>query len=315
MRQRPRTLRQPAVTSPAPLDARTLSPAWVRSGVGPLPSLRAKSSHYRLPAGARGARPPAPATSPTSRRAANPPPKPGVASALGSRNDEMRQRHVSLAAGVPTGRSPRASLTGAEGHLHLRDLSPAPKRSSWTLPLKAGSAVAALELNRLTARISPDGRYLAFMSQRSLTGYDNRDAAAASPTRRSTSTTPIRAPKACTASPATPPAHGPTGSSTQRGAFRRPDQRGPLPGRNRGSPPTIPGWTGYRALQAPSTSPATSPTPAASSSTPPTPSSPRTPTATRTSTSTSRPGPRRPSSDTCTTAGPTYAPSPAAAST
>jgi hypothetical protein len=28
----------------------------------------------------------------------------------------------------------------------------------------------------LTARVSPDGRYLAFMSQRSLTGYDNRDA-------------------------------------------------------------------------------------------------------------------------------------------
>ena len=31
-------------------------------------------------------------------------------------------------------------------------------------------------LNRLTARVSPNGRFLAFMSQRSLTGYDNRDA-------------------------------------------------------------------------------------------------------------------------------------------
>jgi hypothetical protein len=31
-------------------------------------------------------------------------------------------------------------------------------------------------LNFLTARVSPDGRWLAFMSQRSLTGYDNRDA-------------------------------------------------------------------------------------------------------------------------------------------
>jgi Fibronectin type III domain/NHL repeat/WD40-like Beta Propeller Repeat len=31
-------------------------------------------------------------------------------------------------------------------------------------------------LANLTARSSPDGRYLAFMSQRSLTGYDNRDA-------------------------------------------------------------------------------------------------------------------------------------------
>jgi DNA-binding beta-propeller fold protein YncE len=33
----------------------------------------------------------------------------------------------------------------------------------------------------LTARVSPDGRYLAFMSQRSLTGYDNRDAHSGSP--------------------------------------------------------------------------------------------------------------------------------------
>jgi hypothetical protein len=31
-------------------------------------------------------------------------------------------------------------------------------------------------LSNLTARSSPDGRYLAFMSERSLTGYDNRDA-------------------------------------------------------------------------------------------------------------------------------------------
>jgi DNA-binding beta-propeller fold protein YncE len=32
------------------------------------------------------------------------------------------------------------------------------------------------ELARLTSRVSPNGRYLAFMSNRSLTGYDNRDA-------------------------------------------------------------------------------------------------------------------------------------------
>jgi hypothetical protein len=33
----------------------------------------------------------------------------------------------------------------------------------------------------LTARVSPNGRYLAFMSQRSLTGYDNRDAHSGAP--------------------------------------------------------------------------------------------------------------------------------------
>ena len=34
----------------------------------------------------------------------------------------------------------------------------------------------AVNLSHLTGRVSPNGRYLAFMSQRSLTGYDNRDA-------------------------------------------------------------------------------------------------------------------------------------------
>jgi hypothetical protein len=36
-------------------------------------------------------------------------------------------------------------------------------------------------LNKLTARVSPNGEWLAFMSQRSLTGYDNRDAASGEP--------------------------------------------------------------------------------------------------------------------------------------
>jgi hypothetical protein len=36
-------------------------------------------------------------------------------------------------------------------------------------------------LNELTARVSPNGRYLAFMSDRSLTGYDNLDAASGEP--------------------------------------------------------------------------------------------------------------------------------------
>jgi DNA-binding beta-propeller fold protein YncE len=36
-------------------------------------------------------------------------------------------------------------------------------------------------LPAMTARVSPNGRYLAFMSQRSLTGYDNRDAGSGQP--------------------------------------------------------------------------------------------------------------------------------------
>ncbi len=36
-------------------------------------------------------------------------------------------------------------------------------------------------LNEMTARVSPNGRFLAFMSRRSLTGYDNRDAISGQP--------------------------------------------------------------------------------------------------------------------------------------
>ncbi len=42
-------------------------------------------------------------------------------------------------------------------------------------------AGGGLHLNSLTARVSPNGRFLAFMSQRSLTGYANRDAVSGQP--------------------------------------------------------------------------------------------------------------------------------------
>ena len=42
-------------------------------------------------------------------------------------------------------------------------------------------AVGGTDLGEVTSRVSPDGRYLAFMSQRSLTGYDNRDAMSGEP--------------------------------------------------------------------------------------------------------------------------------------
>jgi NHL repeat-containing protein/WD40 repeat protein len=44
-----------------------------------------------------------------------------------------------------------------------------------------GSGTSATWLSSVTSRVSPDGRYLAFMSQRSLTGYDNLDAASGAP--------------------------------------------------------------------------------------------------------------------------------------
>lgn len=45
----------------------------------------------------------------------------------------------------------------------------------------ANTGEAVLTFGALTARVSPDGRYLAFMSNRSLTGYDNNDAITGNP--------------------------------------------------------------------------------------------------------------------------------------
>jgi hypothetical protein len=44
-----------------------------------------------------------------------------------------------------------------------------------------GHDVETGDLQKVTARVSPDGRWLAFMSQRKLTGYDNRDAFSGAP--------------------------------------------------------------------------------------------------------------------------------------
>ncbi len=44
-----------------------------------------------------------------------------------------------------------------------------------------GRNIKELEMARQTAEVSPNGRYLAFMSDRSLTGYDNRDVSSGEP--------------------------------------------------------------------------------------------------------------------------------------
>ncbi len=66
--------------------------------------------------------------------------------------------------------------------------------STWSLPRlvavlsaedsndwDAGPERANLGIGALTSRVSADGRFLAFMSERSLTGYDNRDASSGQP--------------------------------------------------------------------------------------------------------------------------------------
>ena len=61
--------------------------------------------------------------------------------------------------------------------------------SAWTTPVLVATISGADQpswddagdLQGLTSRVSPNGRYLAFMSERSLTGYDNRDAGSGVP--------------------------------------------------------------------------------------------------------------------------------------
>jgi hypothetical protein len=45
----------------------------------------------------------------------------------------------------------------------------------------AGNSAGIERLREMTARVSPDGRWFAFMSRRSITGYDNRDAVSGQP--------------------------------------------------------------------------------------------------------------------------------------
>ncbi len=53
----------------------------------------------------------------------------------------------------------------------LVDLVAQADRHDWT----SGAGESYLDLGEVTSRVSPDGNYIAFMSDRSLTGYDNTD--------------------------------------------------------------------------------------------------------------------------------------------
>jgi len=84
-------------------------------------------------------------------------------------------------AGAASGSCPNGVATGFEGALCNLYV-----RHDGETKLVAGLSSAdapdwATQLQQLTARVSPSGRYLAFMSRRSLTGYDNRDAVSGKP--------------------------------------------------------------------------------------------------------------------------------------
>ena len=78
-----------------------------------------------------------------------------------------------------------ARAHGAEGGHYLYVAHYEAGAGAWSAPkfiaaLSAGDGPTwgygdETDLERMTARVAPDGRYLAFMSERSLTGYENRD--------------------------------------------------------------------------------------------------------------------------------------------
>ena len=104
----------------------------------------------------------------------------GVQGVIGASEDGS---YVYFVAGALLG---DAAEHGAEGghYLYMEHYDVATK--TWSAP-RFIAALSAEDsptwgsgnrenLDEMTSRVSPDGRYLAFMSQRSLTGYENRDA-------------------------------------------------------------------------------------------------------------------------------------------
>jgi DNA-binding beta-propeller fold protein YncE len=88
-----------------------------------------------------------------------------------------------LTANAVHGDCGRAPETEAECNLYMYD---ATSQSVKLVAVLSGAdagdwGLGEEQLTSLTARVSPDGRYVAFMSERPLTGYDNRDAVSGAP--------------------------------------------------------------------------------------------------------------------------------------
>ena len=101
---------------------------------------------------------------------------------------------------VATGRLSEGASGGGRHNLYVAHEG----KVALVAVLGSGDSRDFSERQDLTARVSPNGRWLAFMSDTSLTGYDTgSDRSAASPTRRSTCMT--QAPAGWIARRATPP--------------------------------------------------------------------------------------------------------------
>jgi hypothetical protein len=102
--------------------------------------------------------------------------------------DETGQKVYFVANGVLAPNAVSGNCSGvptelARCNLYMYDVA---SRTVKTIATLSGADVPdwggqSGDLSTLTARVSPNGRYLAFMSAKSLTGYDNRDATSGTP--------------------------------------------------------------------------------------------------------------------------------------
>lgn len=83
--------------------------------------------------------------------------------------------------GEPSGSLPTATLSCNLYMSHNGVITLVAVLSNRDFPDWEAGAPPHSDLSALTARVSPNGRFLAFMSQRSLTGFDNRDATSGVP--------------------------------------------------------------------------------------------------------------------------------------
>ena len=189
----------------------------------------------------------------------------------------------------PDPRTPRAASHDASSRVCPLTTRPT---GDWAEQL-APSSLEAGDLTYVTARVSPNGRYLAFMSDRSLTGYDNNDATSKAPANADEEVflydARLGQPRLRLVQPERRTAAGRVRHSeaSGEGLGLLVDRPGRLE-KTRWLAGSIPAGLQLSDHQRRSTSRATSPTAAGCSSTAPTRSSRRTKTPRRTSTSTSR---------------------------
>jgi DNA-binding beta-propeller fold protein YncE len=108
-----------------------------------------------------------------------------VANGTLSGDEENARKETATPGACRVAASPAVPARGSTCNLYVQHSHGEPGSGAWGAPRFIARLSHAdvpeweafvQSFNRLTSRVSPNGRFLAFMSERSLTGYDNRDA-------------------------------------------------------------------------------------------------------------------------------------------